>query len=777
MRESLLSILNITFGREFKLLSSARVRIMSMAGPSRSCGPAIRPRCWVAQIWLIIFLAFFSPVTAQSQWKELLELPDAPTSIIRTIYFLDLPGPPRIGFLGIQSDWGCFKKTTDGGHSWKDISLLPSNLGFTPDFPADITFKDSLTGWLAAIGSGCYKTTDGGDNWIFVGGGEGGADGIYYDKKTDGLFLSEGLGWDSVSWDEGLTWSGMTYNYFEEGGFAFSDDNNGILAGDDGVWASWCRTTDGGRTWSNLSIDSNAWQPLGIAGTQTYFANTFYGNILRTDDSWNTWREVYSFPSQPPTGIHMPSSSCIRGDIANLYVTVGSGCYRSTDQGVTWNYLCGQPSNVMIYQRFYVKDNYIYIASLDSTEGYNRLWMLDLDSMQYFNSKIESQFTNGAKQETIKAGDTTTVLFQPEMDSLVGVDSVHLVIRYDSNVLSELRYQIPAGWSVASSKLQPGLLDLWLVDTGAGPLPNPMLQVTFVSGLHPPTPSSGRGGGVVYLDSAHLYGKRLNCDCSALSTSQPDSVEVNFEGCGDSVLIHYMLTGQFTDGSKHISIQAGDTVSIFYHPEIDSLLSVDSVHLAIRYDSNALSLLHYQTPVGWSAASSISQPGLLDIWLVDTGGVPLPDPALQVTFGSALSASSTIVSLDSIHLYGRRVTCDYSTLSIAPPDSVEIDFTGCGYDLLLAEMQGTPIILNAHLTADPFSQQTSLSITTSREAYIHVEVFDMLGRQLPGVGYAGTFEPGTRDVPLDLSQAPSGTYYLRLSTANNETRTMKLSKE
>jgi hypothetical protein len=118
-------------------------------------------------------------------------------------------------------------------------------------------------------------------------------------------------------------------------------------------------------------------------------------------------------------------------------------------------------------------------------------------------------------------------------------------------------------------------------------------------------------------------------------------------------------------------------------------------------------------------------------------------------------------------------------------DSTLPSFNDLGLDSLLSdaaagvhyEALGPQIILDAHLTANPFPQQTSLSVTTNREAYIHVEVFDLLGRQLSGVGYSSVFEPGTREVPLNLSQAPSGSYYLRLSTANNETRTMKLSKE
>jgi hypothetical protein len=62
------------------------------------------------------------------------------------------------------------------------------------------------------------------------------------------------------------------------------------------------------------------------------------------------------------------------------------------------------------------------------------------------------------------------------------------------------------------------------------------LQLTFNTYLASPSAK-------IYLDSAHLYGKRLNCDCSALSVAGPDSVEIDFEGCGDSTLLRYMATG------------------------------------------------------------------------------------------------------------------------------------------------------------------------------------------------------------------------------------------
>ena len=53
----------------------------------------------------------------------------------------------------------------------------------------------------------------------------------------------------------------------------------------------------------------------------------------------------------------------------------------------------------------------------------------------------------------------------------------------------------------------------------------------------------------VYLDSTHLYGHRLNCDCAVQSilsadtaalASSIDSVEIDFTGCGDSILLAAM---------------------------------------------------------------------------------------------------------------------------------------------------------------------------------------------------------------------------------------------
>ena len=88
-----------------------------------------------------------------------------------------------------------------------------------------------------------------------------------------------------------------------------------------------------------------------------------------------------------------------------------------------------------------------------------------------------------------------------------------------------------------------------------------------------------------------------------------------------------------------------------------------------------------------------------------------------------------------------------------------------------------PIILSASLEGNPFDNSTSVYLSVGREAYITLQVFDLLGHQVAGAGYAGVFEQGTATVPINMTNAPPGAYYLRVSTANNETQTLKLTKE
>src|ERR1035441_3956690 len=87
---------------------------------------------------ILLLLSIFTLNTYNSrsyaQWRPLITSNFQFTSI----YFLDLPGPPRIGFAGGGGDSNFFK-TTDGGYSWVRVIVPP--LAF---IVTDMEFKESL---------------------------------------------------------------------------------------------------------------------------------------------------------------------------------------------------------------------------------------------------------------------------------------------------------------------------------------------------------------------------------------------------------------------------------------------------------------------------------------------------------------------------------------------------------------------------------------------------------------------------------------------------------
>jgi photosystem II stability/assembly factor-like uncharacterized protein len=548
--------------REFKRLRIDK-RIQS-AITSANAGVICR---FLFQAFFIVVVIF--PITLQAQWKRLGNFGAT------VIYFVDLPGPPRIGFAASAGgDSGLFK-TTDGGQSWKNIMLPPildTNTLFT-----DMVFKDSLTGWMSVWGSpvsiggsgGCAKTTDGGETWFFLKGSGSIGRAVYFDKKSDGLFLST-FGADATfsqggtleSWDEGNTWKqGAPGFSLEYGGFAFSSDDSGILACYDRWIDTWYNTTNAGVTWNPIIVDTECWQPLAIPGTQTYFANTPDGAIYRTDDSWSTYHLVYQFPPQQPDTTAWHQSSCICGDLNNLIVQIGPGCYRSIDQGVSWQFLCGpgwsdgiNVTTTFGPQRFYVNGNLIYCET--NTDSGGGVWELNLDSLNMFSTIFS--FPDSTKLITIPVGNKVTVNFSPQTSDPIGVDSGHIVIHFDSTTLTLDSLALPPSWVIRDSTSGPGYLNIFITADSSQPLPNPIITLTFNTYL------SSNSSAKVYLDSAHLYGHRLNCDCSALSTDVDSvEVEVDFAGCADSILLAVMNGGQIVFNIESIQPNpAADEVTV-----------------------------------------------------------------------------------------------------------------------------------------------------------------------------------------------------------------------
>ncbi len=87
------------------------------------------------------------------------------------------------------------------------------------------------------------------------------------------------------------------------------------------------------------------------------------------------------------------------------------------------------------------------------------------------------------------------------------------------------------------------------------------------------------------------------------------------------------------------------------------------------------------------------------------------------------------------------------------------------------------IMANASASPNPVSTGTVISFAMNKEAYVKIQLYDVLGKQLGASAFEGLFQPGNKSVPISLAGLPAGTYYARLQTAFGEVQTVKLVKQ
>jgi photosystem II stability/assembly factor-like uncharacterized protein len=280
-----------------------------------------------------IIILFSLSGSAQSQWKKIADFvgTDNVEEYVTCVYFLDLPGSPRVGFVGAGSE---LYKTTDGGVTFHTVC----GSGVT-----DICFKDSLTGWFSTDGAPyCYKTTDEGETWNALNvpdtdpNNPGFA--VYYLAPTNKLLVNAGpLIW--ISTDLGNTWRD-SLPYFCTGSYSFWTPSHGIVPVSPYPFtnAFYLETTDGGITWDTIMIPQNAGggELLAIPGTSTLFDVDGGWQIIihRSDDFGHSWSQIANLTGD---SLHY-CTGIIKGDFSRLYIQTDTGMFVSVDSGVTWKY-------------------------------------------------------------------------------------------------------------------------------------------------------------------------------------------------------------------------------------------------------------------------------------------------------------------------------------------------------------------------------------------------------------------------------------------------------
>ena len=224
-------------------------------------------------------------------------------------------GPPRSGYVsapaGVPGDSttyyagmpeGGVWKTTNGGVTWSPIfdEARVASVGAVAVAPSDhkvvYVGTGNQSGWAFTIGKGVYKSIDAGKTWTNVGlPGSQYIGSIVVDPRNADVALVAAIGPRAAVGGRG-------------GGAAPATGND---SGDRGVY----RTTDGGRTWTRtLPAD-------GATGAQDVAIDYFDPQM------------VFALLGGSQ-GFGAPAAA--RGAAAS-----GTGLYRSTDGGVTWQAVAG----------------------------------------------------------------------------------------------------------------------------------------------------------------------------------------------------------------------------------------------------------------------------------------------------------------------------------------------------------------------------------------------------------------------------------------------------
>ena len=264
---------------------------------------------------------------------------------------------PRMDFCdakhGLALFYGVgFKKTSDGGKTWKKVSNLPANFSLR-----NISMGSPSVAYIVGVKGGAsaggtvFVTTDGGKTWTDrssqLSAGE--LFNVFATDKSHAWAVGRGMLIFATS-DGGTTWKKQNGDDHGVGwlqGVYFTDASNGWATGI--TWSSppqcvFYRTSTGGATWESTSMrgetNLTCLQFLGDHGWATGYANAGQRTTLYTTANRGVSWSAKTLPTAVGSVSFMGFTSLTKGWIvANKYPVP---FWQTTNGGGKWSpYLTG----------------------------------------------------------------------------------------------------------------------------------------------------------------------------------------------------------------------------------------------------------------------------------------------------------------------------------------------------------------------------------------------------------------------------------------------------
>lgn len=230
---------------------------------------------------------------------------------------------PQLMVAGIASNQGV-RYSPDGGTTWNNTNLAA---GFMKDFAVSAANPTKM--FLAvsgATGSGLYTSVDGATWAVISPATSGECYGVYVDP-TNANFLLLGAEFGIFkSTDGGANWTqALTTSNFARGIVKYNNVFRTVVYGGD-IYES----ANNGDTWTVASstFPEKTWQAVGVSAAGPLFGN--WGSVIRGTGQ----QYVMSVEGLNNVYVHCIANYADRNEL--WAGSEGSGVWRSTDMGLTW---------------------------------------------------------------------------------------------------------------------------------------------------------------------------------------------------------------------------------------------------------------------------------------------------------------------------------------------------------------------------------------------------------------------------------------------------------
>ena len=630
----------------------------------------------------------------------------ATSETIQSICFTDA----NTGYIGAGRFQCLVLKTTNGGLNWtaQDLGLQYG--------PRSMNFISSSTGVAAHQSGDILKTTNSGVNWISINTS------ISYNtcvwQSSLSVIYAAGSASICKSTDGGANWVTQTTNAGDILSVCFTDSDNGLAAGRNGLML---RTSNGGLNWNTITV-SGMYDIFMVRylNASTVFACGQGGAVGKSTNGGLNWSVSY------PGETYFNMLYCIQPLNANDIFLAGAfgTIIRSSNGGSNWLQLFSSINNDLYFSHF-TDDNNGYASSFNSviktTNGgtnWIKLSSVSFGGRVYFrnpNTGYLAAMSSGLLYKTTNGGTNFSALITGYPSSFRSIiftdDNTGYIVTSNAKTLKTTNAGV--NWQQTDSTDNAYYADITFTDPQTG----------YISGYR----NSPAGALIKKTTNAGLSWAEQSVNSTlALTTLWFVNANTGFAGSNSSGQNFFRTTNGGVNWTAGTPVTPYISDMYFVNENIGYVCGPFGAFL--RTTNSGSNWIPLATPVDYSINSMYHNNNTGVTYLLGAGGMILKSTNGSIT-GFGENENST-------------------------PDSYRLE-------------QNYP---------NPFNPLTSFKIHIPKTGFVKLAVFDVTGKQI-SVLLNEELNAGTHKVDFDASALPSGVYFYRLSSGNYiSTRKMVLLK-